>query len=103
MLKISPGGFDLTFRTAMTWTTNKPPEQTRLTPVNFDPNLLRVPSGEEARRLPGPTPPDVAEAGAAAHPEGPSGQPDDLHRRQVRRLDVSRIFSVQQPCGKKHL
>lgn len=43
-------------------------------------------SGEKTPGVSGPTPPDVAEAGASAHPEDSPGQSDALHRSQVQRV-----------------
>lgn len=40
-------------------------------------------SGEKTPGVPGPTPPDVAETRASAHPEDPPDQSDALHRSQV--------------------
>lgn len=40
-------------------------------------------SGEKTPCVPGATPPDMAETGAPAHPEGPPGQSDTLHWCQV--------------------
>lgn len=46
-------------------------------------------SGEEARCVSGPTPPNVAQTRASAHPEGAPSQSDTLHRRQVWRSSTS--------------
>lgn len=40
-------------------------------------------SGEKTPGVSGPTPPDVAETRASAHPEDPPDQSDALHRSQV--------------------
>lgn len=46
-------------------------------------------SGEEARCVSGPTPPNVAQTRASAHPEGAPSQSDPLHRRQVQHSPTS--------------
>lgn len=46
-------------------------------------SLVLVISGEKTPSVPGAPPPNVAKTGASAHPEGPPGQPDALHRSQV--------------------
>lgn len=43
-------------------------------------------SGEKKPGVSGPTPPDVAETGASAHPEDSPAQSDALHRSQVERV-----------------
>lgn len=44
-------------------------------------------SREEIPGVSGPTTPNMAEAGASTHPEGPPSQSNAIHRSQVRELD----------------
>lgn len=46
-------------------------------------SLSSAVSGEKTPGVSGPTPPDVAETRASAHPEDPPDQPDALHWSQV--------------------